>query len=227
VGAASDAAAAAAAAASAFSSHAAINAAPATAPTTAPATAPATAPDAAPATLTATMAPDTAPLVRTRKLSLIDVIVGAIGTAFDPETPLVLHGGLSHVGELCGLVTPPAALVAPPLLLLLAGPPAWRAVAAAGLPHDPANRSGTWRLADVLVTALLLESLVVSTLAPRLLSGELGTTLRTFARVERLELSVEWGVGTAMLVAAALCDALGRVFTSSWGRGEAFCGVSC
>jgi hypothetical protein len=173
------------------------------------------------------MAPDTAPLVRTRKLSLIDVIVGATGTAFDPETPLVLHGGLSHVGELCGLVTPPAALVAPPLLLLLAGPPAWRAVAAAGLPHDPANRSGTWRLADVLVTALLLESLVVSTLAPWFMSGELGATLRTFARVERLELSVEWGVGTAMLVAAALCDALGRVFTSSWGRGEAVCGVSC
>jgi hypothetical protein len=139
------------------------------------------------------MAPDTAPLVRTRKLSLIDVIVGATGTAFDPETPLVLHGGLSHVGELCGLVTPPAALVAPPLLLLLAGPPAWRAVAAAGLPHDPANRSGTWRLADVLVTALLLESLVVSTLAPRLMSGELGATLRTFARVERLELSGVWG----------------------------------
>ena len=80
-------------AAVAFSSHAAINAAPATAPTKAPATAPAEAPAAAPATLTATMVPDTAPLVRTRKLSLIDVIVGATGTAFDPETPLVLHGG--------------------------------------------------------------------------------------------------------------------------------------
>ena len=176
---------------------------------------------------TALFAPDTAPLVRTRELSLIDVVVGATGTAFDPETPLVLHGGLSHAGELCGLVTPPATLVAPPLLLLLAGPPAWRAVVAAGLPHDPANRSGTWRLADVLATALLLESLVVSTLAPRLMSSELGATLRTFARVERLELSVEWGVGTAMLVAAALCDALGRLFTSSWGRGEAFCGVLC
>ena len=150
-----------------------------------------------------------------RSLSLVDIAVGAIGTPLAPATPIVLHGGLSSAAELCGLMQPPAQVVAPLLLLLLVGAPAWRAIAAASL---EGHTSGAWRLADVVAAALLVHVVLLSALGPRLMHSNLGRTLHTFARVERVECGVAWGGGAWMLLASAACDAAGRLLGWCWMR---------
>ena len=126
------------------------------------------------------------------------------------------------------------------LLALLAGPPTWRALAAArglgsymsaiggegraGAAVRLGSRSGVssssfaWRLADVLSAALLCVVWLLRTVGPTLMASEAGKALHRFAGVGRIEWHAAWAPGAWLLLAAAACDVLCRV--AMWLAGK-------
>ena len=95
------------------------------------------------------------------------------------------------------------------LLALLVGPPASRALSA--WRDDGPTRGSAWRLADVLVAALLAEVALLPNLCEPIVTSELGQALRTFAGIESIEWQISWGVGAWLLLASAICDGVGRL----------------
>ena len=75
-----------------------------------------------------------------KELSLIDIAVAATGTSIGPDALVILHGGLLRAGNLCGLMQPPAPIVAMLLVFVLAGAPAWRACSAYSADETPVSR---------------------------------------------------------------------------------------
>lgn len=155
-----------------------------------------------------------------RHLSLIGIVVGAMGTGVPSDAPVRVHGAWMHAANLCGLTRPPPSLLAATALLLaLVLPPAWRMLRALTVARGAADfrgggeRLAAWHLADVLVAALLSEIALLPAVGQPLINSQMGGALRRFADVSAIEWTATWGQGAWMLLAAALCDAAGRLVT--------------
>ena len=153
--------------------------------------------------------------IGSKNLTLLDIAFEAAGASFAFSTPVILHEDLLSVGDFCGLRDPPAPIIATVMLILLLGPPLLRSIAAVRAEGCVPRRSYTWRTADIMVVAVIIQTLLLAFLGPGVMDSELGHTLQIFARLQSIQFNVEWGAGAWALLIAALCDALGR-----WGRGS-------